>query len=89
MERVAFDFIGVEVDEGCVFSVSESESSMFLWIVDFLTVGAISLNVSFWFSAKIFVRSEVTSILSDALISSLFSACYFGDLLAPPTKFSD
>ena len=49
---------GVDVLVTETFSGSESESWTFMWTVCFLFKGAISLSISFWFSARIFVKSE-------------------------------
>ena len=46
----------------------------------FLTAGAISFNISFWFSAEILIISDLISFLRDVLISSNFSDCILGDL---------
>ena len=56
-------------------------------MVCFLTVGAISFSISFWFSAKILVRSDMISFLNEDLISSRFSVSTLGDLLVPATGF--
>ena len=74
LELVVFDFIVIDVDSGTIFSVSESESSTFRWIVGFLTARAINFSISFWFSSKIFVRSDIISFLRVVFNSSSFSA---------------
>ena len=56
-------------------------------MVCFLDVGAISFNISFEFSAKIFVRSDVIFFLSEDLISSRFSVSILEDLVVPATGF--
>ena len=53
LEVVAFVFIGVEVVLRKTFSGSEAEFSRFWTVAGFLTAGAISLNISFWFSARL------------------------------------
>ena len=78
---------GVEVAFSGTFSDSESVSSEAVITVCVLVVGAISLNTSFWFSAKILVRSDIISFLSEDLISSRFSVSTLGDLLVPATGF--
>ena len=70
-----------------MFSDSESVSSAAVMMVCFLTVGAIGFSISFWFSAKILVRSDMISFLNDDLISSRFSVSTLGDLLVPATGF--
>ena len=51
--------IGVEVAVAGTFSDSESVSSETVKAGCFLASGAISFNISFWFSAKILVRSDI------------------------------
>ena len=80
--------IGVEVAFSGLFSESESESSVDLNTVCFLTVGAISFSVSFWFSAEILVRSDMISFLSTDFIFSKLSVVTLGDLLVPTIGFS-
>ena len=84
---VVLFLIGVEVAFPGMFSVSESVSSVAVMIVCFLTGGAISFSISFWFSAKILVRSDMISFLNEDLISSRFSVSTLGDLLVPATGF--
>ena len=84
---VVLFLIGVEVAFSGMFSVSESVSSVAVMIVCFLTGGAISFSISFWFSAKILVRSDMISFLNEDLISSRFSVSTLGDLLVPATGF--
>ena len=54
---VVLVLIEVEVAFSGTFSDSESVSSVADMMVCFLDVGAISFNISFWFSVKILVRS--------------------------------
>ena len=56
---VVLFLIGVEVAFSRMFSDSESVSSAAVMMVWFLTGGAISFSISFWFSAKILVRSDM------------------------------
>ena len=79
--------IGVEVAFSGMFSDSESVSSVADMMVCFLTEGAINFSISFWFSAKILVRSDMISFLNEDLISSRFSVSTLGDLLVPVTGF--
>ena len=88
LTAVVLGLLGVEVTGGRTFSDSESESSGTVRVVCFLTTGDISFSISFWFSAKIFVRSDKLSFLVVAFNSSKFSVGTFGDLLAPATGFS-
>ena len=81
-------FIGVDVTFSGMFSGSESVSSEALTRVCFLVTGAISFSISFWFSAKILVRSVIISFLRADLIFSKFSEMTLGDLLVPATGFS-
>ena len=81
-------FIGVDVAFSGMFSGSESVSSEALTRVCFLVTGAISFSISFWFSAKILVRSVIISFLRADLIFSKFSEMTLGDLLVPATGFS-
>ena len=84
---VVLVLIGVEVAFSGTFSDSESVSSVAVMTVCFLDVGAISFNISFWISAKILVRSDIISFLSEDLNSSRFSVSTLGDLLVPATGF--
>ena len=84
---VVLVLIGVEVAFPGTFSDSESVSSVAVMMVCFLDVGTIRDNISFWFSAKILVRSDMISFLSEDLISSRFSVRTLGDLLVPATGF--
>ena len=62
----------VDVIVGGTFLGSESDSPGTVKIAGFLATGAISFIISFWFSAKIFVRSERISFLRvDFLVLSL------------------
>ena len=79
--------IGVEVAFSGPFSDSESVSSEAVMTVRFLDAGAISFNVSFWFSARSLVRSDIISFLREDLISSRFSVSTLGDLLVPAAGF--
>ena len=81
LEVVAFVLIGVDVVIGSTFSGSESEFSRFSVVVGFSTSGAISFNISFWFSARILVRSDIISFLRDILISSSFSGWVFREFI--------
>ena len=85
---VVLFLIGVEVTFSGMLSGSESDSSADLIAGCFLAVGAISFSISFWFSAKILVRSDIISFLSDNFISSKLSAETLGDLLVPATGFT-
>ena len=80
---------GVDVVATETFSGSESESWAFMWTVCFLFKGAISLSISFWFSAKILVRSDMISFLRDVFISVWLSGSILGTLLELATRFSD
>ena len=84
---VVLFLIGVEVAFYGMFSDSESVSSVAVMMVCFLTGGAISFSISFWFSAKILVRSDMIPFLNEDLISSRFSVSTLGDLLVPATGF--
>ena len=84
---VVLVFIGVDVAFSGMFSGSESVSSDALASACFLVTGAISFNISFWFSARILVRSDIISLLREDLISSRFSESILGDLLVPATGF--
>ena len=84
---VVLFLIGVEVAFSGMFSDSEFVSSVAATMVCFLAGGAISFNISFWFSAKILVRSDMISFLNEDLISSRFSVSTLGDLLVPATGF--
>ena len=84
---VVLVFIGVDVTFSGMFSGSESVSSDALASACFLVTGAISFNISFWFSARILVRSDIISLLREDLISSRFSVSILGDLLVPATGF--
>ena len=79
---------GVDVLVTETFSGSESESWTFKWTVCFLFKGAISLNISFWFSASIFVKSDMISFLRVVFISSKFSSSSLGFLLELAIRFS-
>ena len=85
---VVLFLIGVDVAFSGMLSWSESDSSADLIAGCFLAVGAISFSISFWFSAKILVRSDIISFLSDNFISSKLSAEILGDLLVPATGFT-
>ena len=84
---VVLVFIGVDVAFSGMFSGSESVSSDALASACFLVTGAISFNISFWFSARILVRSDIISLPREDLISSRFSVSILGDLLVPATGF--
>ena len=47
-----------------------------------------SLSISFWFSPRILVRSNIISHLKDVFTSSKFSGWIRGDLLGPATELS-
>ena len=83
-----FDFTGVDVLATETSPGSESESWLFEQDGCFLFNGAISLSISFWFSASISVRSDLISFLRDVFISSMFSVSILAALLVPATKFS-
>ena len=85
---VVFDFTGVDVTVGRMFSGSESVSAFSTGSGSFFIVGDISFDISFWFSANIFVKSDNSSFLSDEFISSIFSICNLGELLVPATRSS-
>ena len=55
----------------------------------FLFKGAISLSISFWFSASILVRSDMIFFLRDVFISVRLSGSILGTLLELATRFSD
>ena len=80
-------FTGVDVLATEMLSGSESESWTF-GQTGFLFEGAISLSISFWFSASILVKSVIISLLKDVFISSRFSGSILGFLLGPATRFS-
>ena len=81
--------MGVDVLATETFSGSESESWVFIRTVCFLFKGAISLSISFWFSASILVRSDIISFLSDVFISANPSGPVLGTLLELAIRFSD
>ena len=54
----------------------------------FLFKGAISLSISFLFSASILVRSDIISFLSDVFISAKPSGSILGILLELATRIS-
>ena len=88
LEVVTFVLIGVDVVFRRTFSGSDSECFKFWTDIGFLTTGAISFSISFWFSARILVRSDVISFLRNVLILSSFSDWIFGVLLGRATQFS-
>ena len=55
---VVLGLTGVDVAVSGAFSFSESESSGTVSVACFLATGATSFSTSFWFSARILVRSE-------------------------------
>ena len=79
---------GVDVRAVEMFSNSESESWFSIEAVRFLFRGAINLNISFWFSASIFDRSDKISFLKDAFITFRSSGSVLEVLLQLATKFS-
>ena len=85
---VVLVLIGVEVAVAGTFSVSESVSPGTVNSVWFLVAGAISFSNSFWFSTKIFAKSDIISFLIADFISSRISVCTLGDLLVPTTGFN-
>ena len=90
LELVAvYDFTGVDVLATEMFSGSESESWTFKQTGCFLFKGAINFSISSWFSASMFVKSDMISFLRDAFISSRFSGSTLGTLLGPAIRFSD
>ena len=80
---------GVDVLVTETFSGSESESWTSVRTVCFLFKGAISLSISFWFSASIFVKSDIPSSFRDVFISTRLSGSTLGTLLELAMRFSD
>ena len=81
-------FTGVDVLATGTSPGSESDSWTFAETERFLLSGAISLNISFWFSASILVKSVMISLLKDVFISSRFPGPILGFLLGPAIRFS-
>ena len=79
---------GVDVRETGVFSSSESESWFSNETARFLLSGAINLNISFWFSASIFDKSDKVSFLKDAFSSFRSSGSVLVVLLQLGIRFS-
>ena len=79
---------GVDVRATEIFSTSESESWFSNETAGFLLSGANNLNISFWFSANIFDRSDKISFLKDAFSSFRSSDSVLVVLLQLATKFS-
>ena len=79
---------GVDVLATGTSSGSESDSWTFAEFGRFLLSGAITLNISLWFSASILVKSVMISLLKDVFISSRFSGSILGFLLGPAIRFS-
>ena len=61
LDTAVFDFTGVDVLATEMFSGSELESWSSKRARRFLFKGAISLSISFWFSANIFAKSLMIS----------------------------
>ena len=83
-----FDFTGYDVLATEMFSNSESESRSFRWTGSFLFKGAMSFSISSWFSANVFVKSDMISFLIDVFISPKFSGSTLRVLQGPATRFS-
>ena len=79
LEVVAFVFIGVEVVLGKMFSGSESEFSRIWRVTGFVTAGAISVNIPFWFLAKLSLHDDLFSWVRFNLIE--FLRLNFGRLI--------
>ena len=77
---------GIDVLATEVFSGSESESWSLVQLRRFLLEDAINLSICFWFSAKIFVRSDKISFLKDVFISSKFPGSILRVILGPAIK---
>ena len=80
---------GVDVLATETFSGSESVSWSFAEMGRFLLEVAISLSISFWFSANICVKSDRIFFLKNLFISSKFSGSVLRVLLEPAIKSSD